>query len=93
MKIKYSINKSYPDVQYIAKIVNLPMATFNPELTETKVTKERLQRKGMTIVEDKELEINIISLFWFLLVGHSIESIIKEKTGHEYTFNHKILQN
>lgn len=91
MKIKYQINKTYPEVQYLARIVDLPMATFNPELTESKVTKERLPRKGITVTEDKELKINIFILFWYLLNGYNLLSITERKTGQMYTFNHELV--
>ncbi len=89
--IKFQIRKSYPKVQYIAKIEDLPMATFNPELTETKVTKKRLPSQGITITEDRELNINIFTLFWYLLNDYSLRDIVEKKTGEQYTFNHELV--
>ena len=87
MKITYSINKSYPDVQYLATYDPLPMATTEPLLTETKVTKKRLDRKGITVVENKELEIGILKLFWYLLIGLTLRQVVEKVHKEKYIFN------
>ena len=90
MKITYSIHKSYPDVRYVATYDPLPMATTDPEITEAKVTKRRLDNKGITVVEDKEMQINIFLLFWYFWQGLTLRQIIQKIHKEEYTFNHKV---
>ena len=90
MKITYSIHKKYPDVQYLATYDPLPMATVNPELTEAKLTKKRLDRKGITVVKDKEMQINILVLFWYFLMGLTLRQIVEKRSKHEYSFNHQV---
>ena len=90
MKITYSIHKSYPDVQYVATLDPLPMATANPEFTEAKITKKRLDKKGITVVEDKEMQINILLLFWYFLRGMTLRQIVEKRSKHEYSFNHQV---
>lgn len=90
MKIKYKVNKHLPNVQYIAELENLPMAAVNPELTPVEVKKTRLEKKGITIEEEKELYINIFSLFIKLLVGNSLRQIVEEKEERWRTFDYKL---
>lgn len=90
MKITYSIHKSYPEVQYLATYEPLPMATTNPQLTETKVAKKRLEKKGITVVEDKELQIGILKLFWYFFIGLTLRQIVQKIHKEEYTFNHQV---
>jgi hypothetical protein len=77
------------DVRYIATI-DVGMATTNPQLTETKVNKQTLQNKGITVVKKDELIINNFIFIYLLLRGYSISCIIEKKTGYKYTFDHKL---
>lgn len=90
MKITYSIHRLYPDVQYVATLDPLPRATTNPELTEAKVTRKRLDKKGITVVEDKEMQINILVLFWYFLIGLTLRQIVEKRSKHNYSFNHQV---
>lgn len=89
MKIEYQVNKTLPDVQYLANIKDIPMATTNPELTVVKVEKTRLDRKGITFTENKSVDISVFEFIWSVLHSKSLKQIVEEKTGDMYTFNHK----
>jgi hypothetical protein len=91
MKISYKLNKIYPEVQYVATLDPLPMATTNPELTEAKVTKKRFGSKGITVEEQKEFDLSFVSFCYHIFMGYNLRDITSKYTGNDYTFDHKII--
>lgn len=95
MKIRYKVNKSLPDVQYLARIENMPMASFIDEhsipTNYIKVVKERLDRPGILIEEEKEIKISRWKLAIYILFGMSMKDIIKIKNNDNYPHNIELL--
>jgi hypothetical protein len=92
MKIKYKVNKRYPNVQYIAQMESVPMAqVITDDMIPTpppKINKQRVEGgRGITVEEERELNISVLSLCFFLLRGLNLKDIIRKLKKDDYPFD------